>query len=308
MTAPSSALGSALARAGLLVDRRWIFRLAVAVITGTVIGSWAYGGVFRALLPPVVVLFPVVLAMGIFVHNLGLFVPVVARGPADSGGVFLTFDDGPDPVYTPRILDVLRAHGARATFFPIGEQAERHPEIVRRIVEEGHGLGCHTRSHPALLNLYSTKRLAAEIRQGRAAVEAAAGRPVRWYRQVAGIVNPRLNRALAGTGLVLVGWTARALEGRAKSPEDLRRRILEGVDRWARPGAIYNLHDRGIYRSSLPEGVVLALPDLLAALASKGLATKTLDEMFADGLPPAGPSWPRSPAETRAERPDRSPA
>jgi peptidoglycan/xylan/chitin deacetylase (PgdA/CDA1 family) len=282
-----SPLAADLRRAGLLVNRRAVFHAAAVVLTVVVIASHATRLVPRPIVPPLVIAFHVLLVLAIVRQSTGLFVPILARGKRSGDAVCLTFDDGPDPEYTPRILDVLRDHGAHATFFVVGEQATNFPEIVRRIVAEGHALGCHTQGHPALLNLMGTKRLAREIGAGKTAVEAAAGVPVRWYRQVAGLVNPRLARALVRTDLVLVGWTARALEGRAKSPDDLRGRILRGVRRWARPGAIFNLHDRGIYKPDLPAGVVLALPDLLAALRQRDLRVVSLDEMVADAIKPS---------------------
>ncbi len=86
-------------------------------------------------------------------------------------GVALTFDDGPDPVFTPQVLDVLAEHGAVATFFAVGKRAERHPELVRRIVDEGHALGSHSWSHREPGEL-SARELGRDYRAGRRAVEA----------------------------------------------------------------------------------------------------------------------------------------
>ena len=87
---------------------------------------------------------------------------VVTRLPANGRRLFLTFDDGPDPEHTPQVLDILRRHGATASFFLVGELVDHHPGVVRRIVAEGHRIGNHSWSHP----LMTTLPLARQIEHG----------------------------------------------------------------------------------------------------------------------------------------------
>ncbi len=91
------------------------------------------------------------LAYACIIPSSQVFSPVVNRGPAESRNVVLTFDDGPAPPFTEQILDILAEHGISATFFLCGKNVERHPEIARRIVREGHTIGNHTYSHPFLM-------------------------------------------------------------------------------------------------------------------------------------------------------------
>lgn len=112
----------------------------------------------------------------------------------------LTFDDGPDPVHTPAVLDRLRDVGAVATFFVVGARAAAHPEIVRRIVAEGHAVGSHSWSHPEPWRL-SAPALVAEYRGGRAAVQRATGRRATLFRPPKGFVDARGAVAMLAAGV-----------------------------------------------------------------------------------------------------------
>ncbi|MFO1146998.1 MAG: polysaccharide deacetylase family protein [Alsobacter sp.] len=105
---------------------------------------------------------------------------VVTAGPPGSG-VALTFDDGPHPEWTPRILDVLAAHGVVATFFCVGDNARTHPELVRRIVAAGHEVGNHTQTHPDL-HLVTPSRLRRELSECQSVLEDLAGGAVHAFR------------------------------------------------------------------------------------------------------------------------------
>ena len=112
----------------------------------------------------------------------------VWRGPRSKREIALTFDDGPDPEQTPRILDILAAHGARATFFLIGARAARWATLVRRIAEAGHDLGNHTWSHRSLW-LSGPRETARQVRDGHDAIAEAAGAPPRFFRPPWGMTN-----------------------------------------------------------------------------------------------------------------------
>ena len=153
--------------------------------------------------------------------------------------VWLTIDDGPDPEDTPRILDLLATHGARATFFVIGKNAAAHPGLVRAMIEAGHEVAHHTQTHP-LYSFWcaSPARLARELDGGTAALAAVGVRPTR-FRPPAGLKNLWLGPALAARGLAGVGWSARGLERRRGDVEAVVARVLRGLA----PGAILLLHE-----------------------------------------------------------------
>lgn len=183
--------------------------------------------------------------------------------------VALTFDDGPSPVYTPRILNVLARHGARATFFPVGFLVDRYPEIVRREVAMGMAVGNHSQNHP-----YASPFAKLPMRKIRIEIGAAS-------RQLADVgVEPRLFRPPGGSWSNNLVEIARKMEHRTVLwSVDSRdwtgigtRRIVKGVLRDARPGSIVLLHDGGGNRSA----TVRALPAIIKGLRAKGLQLVTL--------------------------------
>src|SRR5262249_55781480 len=112
---------------------------------------------------------------GVFVLRLRVFVDAVVHGPRGARGVALTFDDGPDPIWTPRVLEALDAAKAKATFFLIGRKAEAHPELVRAISARGHAIGLHSYEHDRLVALRSRKRVRADLERGIRVLEAITG-------------------------------------------------------------------------------------------------------------------------------------
>ena len=206
------------------------------------------------------------LAWGVLHPRSRLFGPNRSRLTTDERVVALTFDDGPHPDVTPRVLEILRASGVHATFFLVGKHVERHPDIVRRIAEEGHTLGCHSFDHSYLFWLLSAGRLMREVRASKAAVEAASGLPCRWFRAPVGMKNCFLQPVLARSGLELVSWDLRFLESRSGDRAGLDRRLQRRVS----PGSILLLHDGHDRRAEGNPAVLEALPRVLSAIAAMG--------------------------------------
>jgi peptidoglycan/xylan/chitin deacetylase (PgdA/CDA1 family) len=154
--------------------------------------------------------------------------------------VWLTIDDGPDAEDTPRILALLAAHDARATFFAVGENAARHPGIIRTITAAGHEVAHHTHTHPLRTFWCATPaQVRHELDTGLAALQRAGVRPTR-FRPPAGIKNPWLAAALRARGLTCIGWSARGLERRpGTTVEAVADRALHQLA----PGSILLLHE-----------------------------------------------------------------
>jgi len=153
--------------------------------------------------------------------------------------VWLTIDDGPDPEDTPRILELLASHGAHATFFVIGENAARHPGLIRAITAEGHEVAHHTHTHPlATFWCASPARVRRELDTALEALRLAGVRPVR-FRAPAGIKSLWLAPALRARGLTGIGWSARGLERRRGDAQVVAGRALRGLA----PGSIILLHE-----------------------------------------------------------------
>lgn len=177
--------------------------------------------------------------------------------------VALTFDDGPDPVDTPKLLDLLRAKGVRVTFFVVGKRADQYPEIVRRAWAEGHLIANHTWSHDSLFCFLMPRRLRAEIERGTESVRRSCGFRPRLFRSPVGLRHPLLAPYLEDAGLEYVSWSIRTLDTFTANSSVLARSILSR----AASGDIILLHDH------LPRGtgaMLEALPQVIDTLRERG--------------------------------------
>lgn len=177
--------------------------------------------------------------------------------------VALTFDDGPDPADTPRLLDLLREKGVNATFFVVGKRADQHPEIVRRAWAEGHLIGNHTWSHYSLFCFLMPGRLRAEIERGSESVRRICGFRPRLFRSPVGLRHPLLAPYLEDAGLEYVSWSIRTRDTLTANSSLLARRILNK----AASGDIILLHDH------LPGGagaMLEILPRVIDELRERG--------------------------------------
>jgi len=178
--------------------------------------------------------------------------------------VCLTIDDGPDAADTPRLLDLLDRHRARAAFFLIGSRAARHPELVAEILRRGHVVAHHTHTHPAGTFWCASKaRVRAELDRASAALRLAGAEP-RWFRPPVGIKNVFLRRELAVRSLSCVGWSLRTHDCMGRDPARIADRAL----RRAQPGDIILMHEG----AGVPRSVrVVAIARLLQGLSDRGI-------------------------------------
>jgi peptidoglycan/xylan/chitin deacetylase (PgdA/CDA1 family)/predicted LPLAT superfamily acyltransferase len=183
--------------------------------------------------------------------------------------VALSFDDGPDPEGTPRVLEALREHGVRATFFLLGSRVRQCPLLVRRIVEEGHEVGCHADSHSWLTPMFGPARMRREIEDGLAAIREAAGVTPRLYRPPFLVRSPAHAGVARDLGLVLIGMARRGRDqGEGVDPAALARRVVERT----RAGEVIALHDGGVPgRGPGRRPTAEALPAILDGLRGRGL-------------------------------------
>jgi peptidoglycan/xylan/chitin deacetylase (PgdA/CDA1 family) len=198
----------------------------------------------------------------------------IRRGPSSSRRAALTFDDGPDPLHTPKVLDLLRRFEARGTFFLVGERAMRAPGLVREIVAEGHELGNHTWSHRNLW-FCGPRRTVQEIERGHDLLTEVAREAPRWFRPPWGMVNLAVAGVTHRLRTPCVLWSVQ--------PEGLRpvpaARLAEHVLRRAHPGAIVDLHDApGV--PGAPERLRDALPTILSGLLAGGYELVSLGTLL----------------------------
>lgn len=188
--------------------------------------------------------------------------------------IAFTFDDGPDPEITPRVLELLARYDAKATFFVVGSRVEKYPELVRRIVAEGHAVGSHSYSHSHAFHFGSPSRQRADVERGIAAVASVIGTSPILFRPPQGLRTPLLRDALAPLGLVCVTWTERGLDAMGRTATRIVRR-LEGA---IRPSSIVTLHDGAGLGGTLDRRpTVEALEQLLELATQRGLRCVRLD-------------------------------
>lgn len=206
---------------------------------------------------------------------LGANITRLPEASARRNEIALTFDDGPDPEVTPQVLDLLDAHGMRATFFCIGARAAEYPDLVRDIVRRGHEIGNHSQHHSARFSLYGVRRFERELAEAQQLLHTTSGCAPRFFRAPAGLRNPMLGPALAACELRLVSWTRRGFDGVSNNADAVLQRLTHGL----LGGDILVLHDGHPPRT--PDGipVVLAvLPQLLQRLRDAQLHSVCLSQ------------------------------
>lgn len=266
---------------------RWnLHRLAFGYIafvaTGTLVSGWP----LLLLLVPGTLLVLLV-ADGMARPSSSLFYPTITHGPRGGKRVALTFDDGPDPEITPKILDALAQSGAHATFFVIGKALAAHPELGRRMLAEGHVIGNHSWRHSRWQNFRRFAWHLREIEAGEQAIAAVdEGRRPRLYRPPVGLKSPELARAVWQHGPRLVAWSLHSHDTWQKDPELIARRVLGRI----RGGDIVLLHDGHDLAGRQRPQCAAAVRLILADLRERGLECVTIPELLgfdASSLPAA---------------------
>jgi peptidoglycan/xylan/chitin deacetylase (PgdA/CDA1 family) len=265
---------SASAQSGWVFDSRMVgqakmvravfFTLFVVLINASLLFLFPFS-LTRFLLCALVYAAGNVLMIGLLFHPRSQVLVVNRSRVACEGNpcVALTFDDGPTPDHTPRVLEILREKGVKATFFLIASRAEKERGLVRRMCAEGHCIGNHTYTHPALFCFLSPSRLREEISKGEEVIRDICGSSPRLFRSPVGLRHPLLDLYLKRAGIEYISWRLRAFDTRVQKPEVITKRILGKVT----PGDIILLHDN----SNAGVRVMLdVLPDLIDKLKARG--------------------------------------
>ena len=212
----------------------------------------------------------IIFILGVSVLKLNFFVSATCRGDSTAKRVALTFDDGPDPATTPGLLEVLRRHRIKATFFPIGTKTRDDPELIKQIDQEGHILGNHSFRHEWWTNFLVSGTLDREIRMAQEAIESVIGKVPAYFRPPMGLTNPHLKRALKKHGLSVVGWDVRPFDTTA-SAEKVIRRVLKKM----RGGSIIALHDTG----RVPAALARLIDELATKIEGRDYTFGDLEEL-----------------------------
>jgi peptidoglycan/xylan/chitin deacetylase (PgdA/CDA1 family)/ubiquinone/menaquinone biosynthesis C-methylase UbiE len=244
--------------AGLTAFQLWVLLLFVA----------------PALAPWPLAAFVLSCAVAPFFPRFSYFLPIVGRGDKGQRRVALTFDDGPDPAVTPQLLDLLDRHGAQAAFFMTGENAARHPEVVRDVLARGHEICNHSQRHDPFLMLRGSDVLRREVADAQAAFAAFGVAPLA-FRPPVGITNSRLWPVLLDLGMFCVNYSCRALDVGNRRIEGLAGRALRTVG----PGDIVALHDVTPRGGDVPK-LLSEFDALLRGLKARDLAVVPLSRLI----------------------------
>lgn len=191
----------------------------------------------------------------------------LVRGNPRTRTVALTFDDGPHPLLTERLLEILRQQKVKATFFVVGKMVERRPDLVKLEAADGHEVASHTYNHFRLPTL-SASLIEQELRAGSTAIQRVLGTAPRFYRPPGGEYNDLVVEMTKRLGMTMVLWTADPADFAYPPPQVIEKRILEKVEN----GGIILLHD------GIPQTMMM-LPDLIHRLRAKGYKFVTCTEM-----------------------------
>lgn len=199
---------------------------------------------------------------------------VYYSGPSSSRQVALTFDDGPDVYFTTQILDILKKEDVKATFFVIGERAQAHPEMVKRIVNEGHVIGNHTWDHPYLPKSTSQK-VHYEISKTDEFLDSLLGFHPTIFRPPYGAVSPEIIKETSSLGYSIINWSVDTRDWAGTSPEQ----IMGYVKKEIYPGGIILQHCAGGKKDNL-SNTVKALPVIISTLRSQKYKFVSIPELL----------------------------
>lgn len=181
----------------------------------------------------------------------------------------ITFDDGPHPIYTPQVLDLLKKYNAKASFFCIGQKVKKHPEILRDLLDQGHVVGNHSYSHAWNFGFFNTPKVIEELHKTNAIVQSISGLEMKLFRPPYGVTNPSIKKALDHTKHLAIGWSVRSLDTTGRSAEVVYDRIIKRYEN----GGVVLMHDTSAKTVSV-------LEHLLLDLSQKGYKFVSVDSLF----------------------------
>ncbi|HEY6482716.1 MAG TPA: polysaccharide deacetylase family protein [Steroidobacteraceae bacterium] len=192
---------------------------------------------------------------------------------AERGEIAITIDDGPDPLVTPQVLQLLEQHSARATFFCVGALVARHRQLAREIVQRGHTIENHSQHHLHHFSVLGPRAMGAEVERAQQTIAEVSGTLPRFFRAPAGLRSPFLDPILTRLDLQLASWTRRGFDTVNGNPQSVYGRLVRGL----KSGDILLLHDGHPAHTSGGAPVILeVLPRLLASIGGAGLTPVTL--------------------------------
>jgi peptidoglycan-N-acetylglucosamine deacetylase len=214
-----------------------------------VISPWLYVGIVIVLIS--------LLTWGAVSIQSNFYLNSVCSGDRNARSVSLTFDDGPHEEITPMMLDMLKRNNVKAAFFIVGARAEKNPEILKRIVAEGHMVGGHSYSHHFFFDLFSSDKMTSEMKKTSEFVFAATGKKMRLFRPPYSVTNPTLAKALKSMQYTSVGWSLKSKDTVIRDSNLLLNRLTSNLKK----GDVILLHDTHPWTVDAVEAFIHYLKD-----------------------------------------------
>jgi len=215
------------------------------------------------------ILYLIVLVCGSFVLSMQFFLPVKFKGGAHSNSIAITFDDGPVPGRTEKILEILKSGNVPAAFFCIGSRVAHFPALAKRIHDAGHLLGNHSYWHGKMFDLQSAEKIERELADTDEVIQRTIGKRPNFFRPPYGVTNPMVAKAVRNGGHKTIGWTIRSFDTVITSPAALMNRVTKSL----KAGDVIVFHD--------DSSITLAiLPAVLDRVAKLGLKIVRVDELL----------------------------
>jgi len=215
-----------------------------------------------------IIIYLAILAIGSIKISLNFYFPSLCKAKTKEKEIVLTFDDGPNPEITPRLLKILEKEKIPATFFCIGNQVNEHPKIIKEIDKNGHLIGNHSYSHHRWFDLFSSKKMNNEIKKTNDAVRKEVGKNPLLFRPPYGVTNPTLKKALQETNMISIGWSLRSFD--TFKPKD---KVLQKLKRKTKGGDVVLFHDTD-------EKILEIIEEYLSWLKENGFKIVSLTKLF----------------------------
>jgi peptidoglycan/xylan/chitin deacetylase (PgdA/CDA1 family) len=213
--------------------------------------------------------YSLILFYGCYYIGSNFFMRVMCAAKTDKKVIAITFDDGPDAVYTVQILNILLEHNVPAAFFCIGNRIAGNEAVLKQIQQHGHVIGNHSFSHHFWFDLFSSEKMLHDIRQANLAIKQVTDLNPLLFRPPYGVINPNLKKAIIKGGCVPIGWSARSMDTVIKDPEKLLNKVINRIN----PGTVFLFHDTSA-------ATISVLPMFIEQVKAHGYQIVRLDKML----------------------------
>jgi peptidoglycan/xylan/chitin deacetylase (PgdA/CDA1 family) len=214
-------------------------------------------------------IYSLILFYGCYYIGSNFFIKVVCSAETGKKQIAISFDDGPKELYTREILEVLKRHHIKAAFFCIGNRIAGNEELLLYLHNEEHIIGNHSYSHHFWFDLFSTKKVIADLQQMDTVTESVIGVKPKLFRPPYGVLNPNIKRAIVKGQYTPIGWSVRSMD----TVIDNEKKLFEKITRSLKPGAIFLFHDTSAITLNI-------LPLFIQFVKDEGYEIVRLDKML----------------------------